>query len=217
MKVYPKLQVHQRQRGNALFIVVMVTTLLTAVGLYSMRAASLANQATGYNRQGTQAAYIAEFAVTNMISELHSNPTHYYQRMLAGTDDCRATASLARATNSRPSCYKQLTGDLWLQAHARYGNAVGSDRSDYIGVLSRGDLEGAFAVEMTDLTRVNRPIAGEDSSSDHFRYMQTVLTARGQVRPRVTAGEEAVCDEALTITAGQQTVRAQVSFGPVGR
>lgn len=205
------------QRGNALFIVVMVTTLLTAVGLYSMRAASLANQASGYNRQGTQAAYIAEFAIANMISELHANPAHYYQRILAGTDDCRATAGLARATGSRPSCYKQLTGDLWMQAHDRYGNAVGSDHSQYIGVLSRNDLEGAFTVEMTDLARVNRPVAGEDSSADHFRYMQTVLTARGQVRPRIAAEGEAACSEALTITAGQQTVRAQVSFGPVGR
>src|SRR5690606_12887129 len=50
LSVRHRLTARRRRRGNALFIVVMVITLLTAVGLFGMRSASLSNQAAGYNR-----------------------------------------------------------------------------------------------------------------------------------------------------------------------
>src|SRR5690606_1736538 len=55
-----RLRAH-RERGSALFITVMVITMLTAIGIFSMHAASLADQASGFNRQGVQTTYVAEF------------------------------------------------------------------------------------------------------------------------------------------------------------
>src|SRR5450432_3491950 len=54
----------QAQRGAAVFIVVMVLTLLTAVGIFAVRSASLADVAAGYDREAAQASLIAQYATT---------------------------------------------------------------------------------------------------------------------------------------------------------
>src|SRR5882724_2064680 len=54
----------QGQRGAAVFIVVMVLTLLTAVGIFAVRSASLADTAAGFDREGAQASLIAEYGVS---------------------------------------------------------------------------------------------------------------------------------------------------------
>jgi len=65
---------HSRERGAAVFIVVMMVTLLTAIGLFSIRAASLTDAATGNLRQQAQTVELAEYATRlNVITKL-SNP-----------------------------------------------------------------------------------------------------------------------------------------------
>ncbi len=73
------------KRGNALFIVVMVITLLTGVGLFAMRSASLSNLAAGYNRQGTQTLYLSEFGTRSAAAELVGKEQHYFNRIVKGS------------------------------------------------------------------------------------------------------------------------------------
>jgi hypothetical protein len=54
----------QSQRGAAVFIVVMVLTLLTAVGIFAVRSASMADVAAGFDREGAQASLIAEYGIS---------------------------------------------------------------------------------------------------------------------------------------------------------
>jgi hypothetical protein len=82
---------------------------------------------------------------------------------------------------------------------------------------------------MTDLARVGGPVVGEDVAMDHFKYMQVLMTATAQVRPSLAAdeGEEddeeeedeesagPVCNDSLSATSGLQSLRAQITFGPV--
>lgn len=222
---------HAKERGNALFIVVMVITLMTAVGMYSMRAASLAEQASGFNRMGVQSSYVSEFAARSVMAELQGKEQHYFRYIAAGTDDCRANRELkALVAPSRPACYRLESKELWARFDAAFPGNLGSSESPQLfGELSRADTEAAFIVEMTDLARVGGPVVGEDVAMDHFKYMQVLMTATAQVRPSLAAdeGEEddeaeedeesagPVCNDSLSATSGLQSLRAQITFGPV--
>ena len=60
MAVAPRARASQR--GAAVFVVVMVVTLLTAIGIFAVRSASLVNVASGHARQGMQTRLLAEYA-----------------------------------------------------------------------------------------------------------------------------------------------------------
>ncbi len=210
------------QRGSALFIVVMVVSLLTAVGLFAMRAASLSNQAAGYNRQGVQTLYLSEFAARSAAAELVGKEQHYFNRIVrgatAGGDDCRANRNLSSMiAPERPPCTKLLSQDMWDRVNAVFPGNVGTTTSrTLVGNLGSNDLEGAFVVEMTDVAQVGTPVVGEDAGPGRFKHMQVLLTATAQVRPKPPTGSSVTtCQNALTVTSSLQTLRARVTFGPV--
>jgi hypothetical protein len=202
------------RRGSALFVTVLVITVLTAIGMFSMHAASLADQAAGFDRQGVQTTYVAEFGARAVTAELVGKEQHYFQYIAAGTDDCRNNAVLEGLVEEGQvlPCYKLQTTELWERVDAQFPGNLGTT-GNVLGSLSSSGLEGAFIVEMTDLARAGSPIAGEDATQDQFKFMQVQLTATGQVRP--SGGEDGVCSAAFASTSGLANVRAQVTFGPV--
>lgn len=210
------------ERGSALFIVVMVVSLLTAVGLFAMRSASLSNQAAGYNRQGVQTSYLSEFAARSAAAELVGKEQHYFNRIVRGAanggDDCRANRNLsAQLAPERAPCSKLLSQDMWDRVNAVFPGNVGTTTNrTLVGNLGSSELEGAFVVEMTDIAQVGTPVVGEDAGPGRFKHMQVLLTATAQVRPKPPAGSSATtCQNALTVTSSLQTLRARVTFGPV--
>jgi Tfp pilus assembly protein PilX len=210
------------ERGNALFIVVMVVTLLTAVGLLAMRSASLSNQAAGYNRQGVQTLYLSEFAARSAAAELVGKEQHYFNRIVrgsgAGGDDCRSNRNLSTlVAPERPPCAKLLSQDMWTRTNAAFpGNVGTTNNRTLLGELGSSDIEGAFLIEMTDVAQVGTPVVGEDAGPGRFKHMQVLLTATAQVRPKPPAGSSVTtCENALTVTSSLQTLRARVTFGPV--
>lgn len=214
-----------RERGNALFVVVMVITLLTGVGVFAMRSASLSTLAAGYNRQGVQTLYLSEFGTRSAAAELVGKEQHYFNRIVRGStaagDDCRANRELLDTLESlnltdQPPCAKLLSHDIWQRASSAFGGTsyVGNSARALAGELGSSDLEGAFVVEMTDLAQVNTPLAGEDSSAGRMKHMQVLLTTTAQVRP-IIAGAGNACQNALSVTSSLQTLRAKVTFGPV--
>ena len=204
------------QRGNALFVVVTIVTLLTAVGLFSMRAASLAEQAAGFNRLGTQTTYISEFAARTVASELVGKEQHYFRFISSGSDDCRANRQLAPlVAPNRPPCYKLEANELWERVDGEFpGNVGTSGDRDLFGELSRADVEGAFVVELVDLARVGSPVAGEDIAGDNFKHMQVTLSATAQVRPG-SSTDESACDASLSAASSLQRLKARITFGPI--
>lgn len=220
--IHRRLTARKEQHGSALFIVLMVVTLLTAVGLFAMRSASLSNQAAGYNRQGVQTLYLSEFAARSAAAELVGKEQHYFNRIVRGAasggDDCRANRNLsALIAPERAPCAKLLSQDMWDRVNTVFPGNVGSTTNrTLLGDLGSSDLEGAFVVEMTDVAQVGTPVVGEDAGPGRFKHMQVLLTATAQVRPRPPAGSSVTtCQNALTVTSSLQTLRARVTFGPV--
>src|SRR5688572_24601151 len=50
------------ERGAAVFIVVMAVVLLTGIGVFAVRTASMVDVAAGYDRQMTQTHHLSELA-----------------------------------------------------------------------------------------------------------------------------------------------------------
>ena len=96
------------QRGASLFIVMLVTVLLTGLGIFAARAASMTSQASGFARQVTQTAYAGETPALLMPwmfggpmqgpnQRLYNQPPNTYAAITA----CNTT--LYRSTPPKPN------------------------------------------------------------------------------------------------------------------
>jgi hypothetical protein len=208
------------ERGAAIFVVVMVLTMLTAIGVFAVRASSLANASAGYDRQNTQNHYVGELGVLGVVSELSSlRRDFYFNKVVRGTETCKAT-KLVATSGSRVPCYPVHQSDIQV---AVLGNFAGrpllepttmSGGTLVPGSLGPAGLEGDFIVELTDPGPVGQPIQGTDvggTNGSTFHYYQMTLTSVGEARP----SSGTACVESTAGVAGNETGRAFVVFGPI--
>ena len=108
------LRARQRapQRGAAVFVVMLVITLLTALGIFAVRSASLSTMASGFNRQLTQTHYVADYAVLSMVGELGLNAQVHSTNMTNGTNDQCVGYTQSLAALGTPSCSQYGYRDL---------------------------------------------------------------------------------------------------------
>jgi hypothetical protein len=207
----------QAERGAAVFIVVMVLTLLTAVGLFAVRSASLADLAAGYDREGAQAALVAEYAVTASAAFLANDPTTVLRGFelskKSNPRQCQSNAIPAGTfpgPEPRPGCYRldldevqnsfrRTTGETVFALPNLVGGPTGSTSSLNI----HEKTNATFVVEVTDAAHTGVPEAGASVSAPSPILM--TLTAISHVRPAAAC---AASDSAPA--AGQQVMRAMV-------
>jgi hypothetical protein len=207
------------QRGAAVFVVVMVLTMLSAIGVFAMRAASMANLASGFDRQNTQNHYVGEYGLLAAVAELSTTRrSAYVDKMAKGADICSAAKGMSTVGTAKVPCYQLFANDVAKTVASNYSgrplfeSPSGSGSSLLPGSLGPVPLDGDFVVEMTDPGPVGLPVAGTDvgGSAAKFRYMQVTLTSVGQVRP----GGDPACT-AGAVVAGNETGRAFVVIGPM--
>lgn len=68
-----RLRQRRAQRGMAVFLVVLVLTMISAIGVFSMHSASLVDRASGFNRQNVQATAMVEFGARGAATWINSN------------------------------------------------------------------------------------------------------------------------------------------------
>jgi hypothetical protein len=208
------------ERGAAIFVVVTVLTMLTAVGIFAIRAASLAEAASGYDRQSTQNHYVSEYGLYGAVSEL-STPRRdwYYNQMRKGAEPCTATKGITNSTSTIP-CFPIQASDVQasvtgnLNGRLLFEPAVTSPPDKITpGSLGPSGLDGDFRVEMSDPGPVGTPVAGTDvGGTSVWKYYQVTLTSVGQVRP---AGDPTTCVANTAGIAGNESGRAFVVMGPL--
>jgi hypothetical protein len=207
------------ERGAAVFVVVAVLTMLTAIGVFAIRAASMANQSSGYDRQNTQNHYVGEYGLLSAVAELSTTRrSAYVQKMGKGGEICAATKGVANLGTGVP-CYHLYANDVAKTVQTNFSGRPlfeapsGSGSALVPGSLGPVALDGDFVVEMTDPGPVGLPVAGTDvgGSAAKFKYLQVTLTSVGQVRP---GGDPAACS-AGAVVAGNETGRAFVVIGPL--
>ena len=205
---------HQAERGAAVFIVVMVLTLLTAVGIFAVRSSSLADVAAGYDREGAQAKLVAEYAVTATTSYMGSmrgsKVVDLYQATQTGTQaTCQANAEPAVRTATRPGCYRfqmELLNDSFKADSNETvfaGSNLSGSASGATSSLNANETTNAtFVVEMTEGAKTGVPPVGEPTAGT---AVMLTLTAIAQVRPA------AACVAGTAPAAGLQVMRAMIT------
>jgi hypothetical protein len=217
-----------RQRGAAVFIVVLVITMLTGVGLFAVRSAILSTTVSGYSRQMSQTHFITDYAMIATAAELTSNRQSSYVTGMKQSDNCVTvldckckgvirtgnTASLV----SNHTCYLFGPQEFQQQLAVQTSGAqfltptdVTDPANPIAGSLGHGNLEGGFAIEMTDLAPASPPVAGLDLTSAgaaQLGYMSVTIHATGHIRPPGTAAEQ---NSAFSL----ETSRAHVIVGPL--
>jgi len=234
----PKLSTLRRrrsQRGAAVFIVVMVVTLLTAVGVFALRSASLVDQAAGYDRQMVQTLLLTEYAGRAVSAELGNGAAkNYLDKVASGKDDCFVNKNLdpnaLDPTITAPlPCYKLFLSEIGQRVNQNFGgNVLETQSTTNAGSLGpklvTGALtaqEGVFVVEMSDPAE-SVPTAGSavggNTPTNTFRDVQLTLTAFGQVRPLDAGAGNPWCASGPKSTAASvASLRAHVTLRNVPR
>ncbi|MEI9939650.1 MAG: PilX N-terminal domain-containing pilus assembly protein [Pseudomonadota bacterium] len=205
----------QGERGAAVFIVVMVLTLLTAVGLFAVRSASMADLAAGYDREGAQASLLAEYAITASAAYLAYDPSTvligYRESMDKRPQPCQSNAipGTYPSPAPRPGCYQLRFEELQTSFNKATGENIfapsnaGGPTGTTSSLNANETTNATFIVEVTDAAHTGVPGFGDDASTPSPIVM--TLTAISQVRPA------AACITSVSApTAGQQVMRAMV-------
>lgn len=194
-----RLLERRRQRGAALFLVVLVITVLAAVGMFAMRSASLVDVAAGYNRQGVQAAFLADFA-SRAAATYMSRGDDFVDK--AASDVVTGCARSYLAANADATC-TVIHG-------ASLANDFGA--ADLLGQLavSHGrptTVRGSIATEVlvpSAASSLSRP--GFESTN----FKQLTVTSIAHVFPSGGAALVNACSAGASQALSQQSVRAHV-------
>lgn len=202
-----------RERGAAVFVVVLAITMLAAVGLFAAHSATLIDQAAGYNRLARQTQQLAEYGTLLASAELGSGTAQaYLDQMRTRTQGCIANADLTSAP-----CFKFFYSELNTRTKAMTNESLTKDPTgDIEDVVGNGDARGDFAVELTDAGPAGVPLAGSDlggTSTNTLGYVRVTATTFAQLRP---AGVT-TCNNAVATLTGEQAMRAHLIVGPIQR
>jgi hypothetical protein len=212
------------ERGAAVFIVVMVITLLTAVGVFAARTTSLVDVATGYDRQLVQTRLLADYAGRLATAELATGDTRTYVNNFknGGSKGNARCASNLKAQplvdGGRVQCevlsaqwlstlvQQQTSGQTLLAAQTT--TSAGSLGPSLAGGALGAGTEGVVRVEIIDAYEAE-PDPGSPTRGG-FTDVQFTVTAFAQVRS--AAGNMNWCGgAAASQSASVQTLRAVIT------
>ncbi len=218
----------RQERGAALFIVAMVITLLTAIGFFSARAASLTSVGAGFNRQALQTTYVSEYATRAAAADYTTRVDEVTKKVRdPGTppETCEATKDVVITGIVGPQvvpCYKFFQSELNNNVGVNFAGQ--SLFETYVpgapptpGSLGPVALQANFRVEMTDPGRPGRPVVGaerSDTGGAKFGFTQLAFTTTAQTGPFTPGG---TCNASVSTVAGVQSLRAYVTVGPIAQ
>lgn len=196
------------ERGATVFVVVLVLTMLTSIGLFAAQASSIATTTTGAARVSTQSRYFAEASMNAVMAKL-SRDLGSHVNFLAKQN---SKACLGQAADPfYPQCSQfgrgYIENELGVNLFQGYDEQTGAHGT--LGRITNTNVD--MLVEMNDLFRVDRPIAGFDYTSAgtaNVNFMSVMLHGTGRVRQTPPNG--------TAHTLANTTFRAELIVGPVG-
>lgn len=193
---------HKAERGTAVVVVVLVTTLITAIGIFAVRNVSQIDQAVGYSRQAAQSNALAELATTAAMAEVGSKGGGYTNNMSRGLW-CLSNGRYAKDPSS--TCYKLDRSALETITAANNGEtllepAVAGSETGSFGPLA--NTTGVIQVELTDKHSTNTPIPGGGDAFD------VTLTTMATVTPITSSSDP--CADGVATMAVTKVLRAHM-------
>ncbi len=196
----------------------MVTTLITAIGVFAVRNISQIDQAVGYSRQSAQASAFAELGTSAAMAQMVATGNGYAVDMetrdtsgLAPAFKCEANGPYATASLS--TCYPLNQDRIDSMTSTNNGETlveptVAGVESGSFGPIS--NTTGYVKIEFTEKRRTNTPLggfkAGEESASD------ITLTTVAVVTPIATAGGQ--CGDSVATVSVKKVMRSHVIVPP---
>lgn len=199
-----RIRARRRERGASVFIVVLVVTMLTAIGVFAARSTRITTTAGGHARQMTQTHYLSEYGMKLSIAAFRGAPNAYRNQLVASPDG----TCLAMATAVDAKCMKLHPSSLEKQLFPvgqSQAPLVEKATASQTGSLGPAQLDAPFSVEVTNLVE-GRAAPGYDlspTSKPRFCMSTFTMTGSAQIRP---AG-------AATWTSSE-AARAFFTFGP---
>ncbi|MEO8180325.1 MAG: hypothetical protein ABI895_15925 [Deltaproteobacteria bacterium] len=195
-----RLRRRRNQRGMAVFLVVLVLTMVSAIGIFAMHSASLVDRATGFNRQSVQATAIAEFGMRGAATWLGPNKEMVDSKVV--TPGC---APLLFEANTEAPCVvvkDTSLADLFRDSAPPINDGL-------VGLLnSPWDNAPIRAEVVTELTEAfDATATARAGSAGSLKEMTLTTTAR--VFP-TDASSTTVCGTGSKGAMSQQRTRAHV-------
>ncbi|WP_437613244.1 hypothetical protein WMF20_11555 [Sorangium sp. So ce834] len=179
-----------RERGAAVFIVVLVITMLMAIGLFAANVATLSTIATGHERRMTQTHYLTEYAMQLALAEIEQN---------GGLDAIAPTASTNCSISTEP-CWA-----FYPHTFDAAEDLVELPAPEAPGSLGRADVAWIAKVEITDKIK---PAIGNRAGSDQggpnavsADYCTVTMNARLIAWPNGAVMAETGSQESLSVVA----------------
>jgi hypothetical protein len=180
------------ERGATVFIVVLVLTMLTAIGVFAAGAATLSTVASGHQRQMTQTRYLTEYAASLVLADLAKAGG------LTESDAAKLQATqggYAPACSSRTNyCFAYMPSRLEDQAMQDIVVPSAPGVPGTPGSLGLADIDWKFKVELVDKYPAVTPPEGSDISNSKtvdIDYWTVVVSARGIIWPKAAGLEDA--------------------------
>jgi hypothetical protein len=203
------------ERGTTVVLVVMVTTLITAIGMFAVRNISQIDQAVGFSRQSVQTTALAELGTTAAMAQMVAPGSNYPTKMVAdnvatlSTDNwCQANGGYAKTLGS--TCYRLKQSEIEDTTTKANGAetllepAVAGSESGSFGPLS--NITGFVSIELTDRHQANGTPFGTQQGKGG--YFDVTLTTTANVRPITTDPDE--CGASVPAVTVKKVLRAHV-------
>ncbi len=161
----------RRERGLAMFIVLMIIVMVSAAGVFVARSSSLEILSAGFVRQAGQAHNIAEAGTSTVLSRMRMACVTYftpYLRQQAITGAIPVTQCPPVLTSRgpvTPACYVFLMSDfntLFGVALPVFVSPAGAGPTRTEGSFGMGQLTPDFRVAVTEISADVTPQAGSD-------------------------------------------------------
>lgn len=150
----PHATLRAGERGAALFIVVLVIMLVSAIGIFAVRVSSLVQVASGYNRRSVSASYVADLAEDVIMADQSDKKDVYHNLCLKNTTNtCYETAAAKAASpaGTLVTCCAKEASEITLVVN---GNNT-TLSANPLGEVGRPDVpagQGAVADPRIEIT-----------------------------------------------------------------
>jgi hypothetical protein len=192
------------ERGTAVVIVVMVTTLITGIGIFALRNVSQVDQAVGFSRQSAQTNALAELGTTAAMAQIVVLGSYYTTQMDNG-GLCLANGPYASTLGS--TCYRMRQAEIEGTTTTNSGEtllepAVAGSETGSFGPLA--DTTGFVSIELTEKYKTSTPKPG--SVQGKGTDFDVTLTTTANVRPITTSADP--CGASVPAVTVKKVLRA---------
>jgi len=207
------------ERGTTVLIVVMVTTLITAIGVFAVRNIAEIDRAVGYGRQAAQTTALAELATAAAMAQIGVTGNAYVNGVdgmskVDPSDSANPTKPYYKCQANRPfeslggaTCFP-LSQDFIEGTTTTNGGetllepTIAGTETGSFGAIS--GMTGNVNVEMTEKRNTKIPIPGSSGSA-----IDVTLTTTAVISP-IPQGTTDPCGGGAAIVAVKKAMRAHI-------